>query len=128
MSTKEEIDSLSNKIIGAAIEVHRLLGPGLLESAYEECLSKELDIRGIKVKRQVILPIEYKGIKIESAYRLDLLVEDKIILELKSVAAIEPIHESQLLTYLKLTKLWLGLVINFNVPLLKGGIKRIVNG
>ena len=128
MSTKEEIDSLSNKIIGAAIEVHRLLGPGLLESAYEECLSKELDIRGIKVKRQVILPIEYKGIKIESAYRLDLLVEDKIILELKSVAAIEPIHESQLLTYLKLTKLWLGLVINFNVPLLKDGIKRIVNG
>jgi len=128
VSTKEEIDSLSNKIIGAAIEVHRLLGPGLLESAYEECLSKELDIRGIKVKRQVILPIEYKGIKIESAYRLDLLVEDKIILELKSVAAIEPIHESQLLTYLKLTKLWLGLVINFNVPLLKDGIKRIVNG
>ena len=128
MSTKEEIDSLSNKIIGAAIEVHRLLGPGLLESAYEECLSKELDIRGIKVKRQVILPIEYKGIKIESAYRLNLLVEDKIILELKSVAAIEPIHESQLLTYLKLTKLWLGLVINFNVPLLKDGIKRIVNG
>lgn len=128
MGTKEEIDSLSNKIIGAAIEVHRLLGPGLLESAYEECLSRELELRGIKVQRQVILPIEYKGIKIESAYRLDLLVEDRIIIELKSVAAIEPIHESQLLTYLKLTKLWLGLVINFNVPLLKDGIKRIVNG
>ncbi|MBT1071324.1 GxxExxY protein [Pelotalea chapellei] len=128
MSAKEEIDFLSNKIIGAAIEVHRLLGPGLLESAYEECMSRELELRGIKVKRQVMLPIEYKGIKIDSAYRLDLIIEDCIILELKSVSAIEPIHESQLLTYLKLTKLWLGLVINFNVPLLKDGIKRIVNG
>jgi len=128
VNTKEEIDVLSNKIIGAAIEVHRLLGPGLLESAYEECLSRELELRGIKVKRQVILPLEYKGVKIESAYRLDLLVENTIILELKSVTTIEPIHESQLLTYLKLTNLWLGLVINFNVPLLKEGIKRIVNG
>ncbi len=127
MSTKENLDELSNRIIGAAIEVHRFLGPGLLESAYEECLCRELELREIVYKRQVPLPIEYKGIRVDSAYRLDLLIEDAIIVELKAVNMIEPIHEAQLLTYLRLTNLWLGLIINFNVSLLKNGIKRIVN-
>lgn len=126
--TKDEVDRLSKEVIGAAIEVHRHLGPGLLESVYEECLCRELEIRGINFQRQISLPIKYKGTRIDAAYRVDLLIDEQIILELKSVARIEPIHEAQLLTYLKLTNLWLGLVINFNVPLLKDGICRIVNG
>lgn len=124
---KEE-DKLSNEIIGAAIEVHRNLGPGLLESAYEECLCRELSIRNISFERQKILPVSYKGVKLDCGYRLDVVVGGLVILELKAVDRIEPIHEAQLLTYLKLSDLRLGMLINFNVPILKNGIKRIANG
>ncbi len=120
-------DALSNKIIGAAIEVHRVLGPGLLESAYEECLCRELSLRDIKFERQKSLPVAYKGVNLDCGYRLDILVEHLVILELKAVSRIEPIHEAQLLTYLKLAGLKLGLLLNFNVPVMKSGIRRIVN-
>ncbi|MEA2083542.1 MAG: GxxExxY protein [Thermodesulfobacteriota bacterium] len=120
-------DALSNKIIGAAIEVHRVLGPGLLESAYEECLCRELSLRDIKFERQKSLPVAYKGVKLDCGYRLDILVEQLVILELKTVNRIEPIHDAQLLTYLKLADLKLGLLLNFNVPVMKAGIRRIVN-
>ncbi|MBF0103279.1 MAG: GxxExxY protein [Desulfobacterales bacterium] len=125
MNTEE--DKLSNEIIGAAIEVHRHLGPGLLESAYEECFCKELSIRKIEFERQKKLPVIYKGMNLDCGYRLDIVVKNLVIIELKAVNKIEPIHEAQLLTYLKLTKLKLGLLVNFNVILLKNGIKRIVN-
>lgn len=128
MNTKEKADLLSNQVIGAAIEVHRHLGPGLLESAYEECLCHELSLRKVPHARQVPLPVEYKGIKLECGYRLDVLVDSLVILELKAVEQLDPIHEAQLLTYLRLSKLWLGLLINFNVPVVKNGIKRLVNG
>ena len=121
-------NDISGKITGAAIEVHKHLGPGLLESAYEECLCRELDLRGIDFKRQVPLPLNYKGLKLDCGYRLDLLVEDKVIVELKTVEAIAPIHEAQILTYLKLRDIRLGLIINFNVPLLVEGIRRLVKG
>ena len=114
---KEE-DSLSKEIIGAAIEVHRHIGPGLLESAYEECLCKELEIRGIVFERQQPLAVVYKGITLDCGYKLDIVVERKVILELKSVNNIESIHEAQLLTYLRLAALKLGVLINFNVPIL----------
>ena len=118
---------LTGKIIGAAIEVHKALGPGLLESSYEECLSHELKLRRVPFERQVSLPVEYKGVKLDCGYRLDLLVDKKVVLELKAVDRIERIHEAQLLTYLKLGGWSVGLLINFNVPVLKTGIKRIVN-
>ena len=121
-------NDISGKIIGAAIEVHRYLGPGLLESAYEECLCRELELRGINFERQVPLPLNYKGLKLDCGYRLDLLVEDKVIVELKTVEAIAPIHEAQMLTYLKLRDVQLGLIINFNARLLVEGIRRLVNG
>ena len=124
---KEE-DKLSKEIIGAAIEVHRYLGPGLLESAYEECLCRELAIREITFERQKPLAVSYKGVKLDCGCRLDVVVGGLIILELKAVDQVESIHEAQLLTYLKLSDLKLGILINFNVPLLKDGIKRIVNG
>ena len=124
---KEE-DKLSKEIIGAAIEVHRNLGPGLLESAYEECLCRELSICGIAFERQKSLSVSYKGVKLDCGYRLDIVVGGLIILELKAVDQVEPIHEAQLLTYLKLSNLKLGILINFNVPILRDGIKRIVNG
>ncbi len=120
-------DELPNLVIGAAIEVHRHLGPGLLESAYEECLCHELALSIISFERQKSLPVIYKGVHLDCGYRLDMLVEKLIIVELKTVEHIEPIHEAQLLTYLKLSGLWLGLLINFNVPILKQGIRRIVN-
>jgi GxxExxY protein len=123
----EEANRLSKVIIGAAIAVHRELGPGLLESAYEACLHYELSQQGLRVERQVPQPLIYKGIHLDCGYRLDLLVEDLVILELKTVESLQPIHDAQLLTYLKLKKLWLGLLINFNVPILKNGIKRLVN-
>ena len=123
---KEE-DKLSNEVLGAAIEVHSHLGPGLLESAYEECLCRELYIRGLTFERQKPLAVSYKGVKLDCGYRLDIVVGGLVILELKAVDKIEPIHEAQLLTYLRLTALKLGILINFNVPLLKDGIKRIVN-
>jgi GxxExxY protein len=124
----ERENELSQQIIGAAIAVHRELGPGLLESTYEACLEYELLERKIAVQRQVPQPVIYKGVKLECGYRIDLLVENSIIVELKTVEQLAPIHESQLLTYLKLRHLWLGLLINFNVPILKQGIKRLVNG
>ena len=120
-------DELSNEIIGAAIEVHRNLGPGLLESAYEECLCYELAHRGIKYERQKLLPVAYKGTKLDCGYRLDVVVNDLVVLELKAVDQVQPIHSAQLLTYLKLSNLKLGIMINFNVTALKNGIKRIVN-
>ena len=119
-------NEISNKIIQAAIEVHRHLGPGLLESAYEECLCYELSKMGLSFKRQQSLPVEYKGIKLDCGYRLDLVVEEKVIVEVKSVEKLLPIHQAQLLTYLRLSELKLGLLINFNSALLKDGIKRMV--
>ncbi len=122
------INKLTQTIIGAAIEVHRTLGPGLLESAYEECLCKELTLQQISFERQRPLPLEYKGVKLECGYRLDLLVADTVVLEVKSVDAIIPIHEAQLLTYMKLGGWKVGLLINFNVPVLKQGVRRLVLG
>ncbi|CAN5397188.1 GxxExxY protein [soil metagenome] len=122
-----ELNDLTEKIIGCAIKVHRALGPGLLESAYEVCFVHELRKAGLKVERQVPLPIVYDGIELDACYQLDIVVEDLIILELKAVERIMPIHEAQLLTYLKLTNKKLGLLINFNVELLKNGIKRRMN-
>ncbi len=121
-----QFDELSKAIIGCAIEVHRELGPGLLESAYEQCLAHELRLQGIPFELQKTMPVDYKGVLIDCGYGLDLLVDGKIIVELKAVSALEPIHEAQLLTYLKLAKVKIGLLINFNVQLLKEGIKRFV--
>jgi GxxExxY protein len=125
---KERANEISQQIIGAAIAVHRELGPGLLESAYETCLKYELKQTGLAVESQVLQPVSYKGLALECGYRLDVLVEDLVIVELKAVEALLPIHDAQLLTYLRLRNLWLGLLINFNVPILKHGIKRLVNG
>ena len=121
------INQLSSKIIGAAIEVHKGLGPGLLESAYEECLCHELNIQGLSFIKQKSLSIDYKGKKLDCGYRLDIVVENTIILELKACERIESIHKTQLLTYLKLSGLNLGLILNFNVPVMKDGIVRIVH-
>jgi|ERR1700690_461166 GxxExxY protein len=120
-------EDLTGKIIGAAIEVHRVLGPGLLESAYEECLCRELNLREIAFQRQVPLPVEYKDVKLDCGYRLDLVVQDAVILELKCVEQLLPVHDAQLLTYLKLTRKRVGIIINFNVAtLVRGGIVRKV--
>jgi len=119
---------ISNKVILAAIEVHRALGPGLLESVYEECLCQELKLTGLSFERQKVLPLQYKGVQLDCGYRLDLVVEETVLLELKSVSSFEAIHGAQMLTYLKLTGLKLGLLLNFNVPMLRDGIKRMVNG
>ena len=122
------LNSISDKIIGAAIEVHKELGPGLLESVYEACLYHELKKQGVSVDCQVDLPIIYKGEITNKTYRIDMLVENCVIVELKSVDTINPIHEAQLLTYMKLLNINLGLLINFNVELLKNGIKRRILG
>lgn len=119
-----DLNEITEQIIGAAIEVHRVLGPGLLESAYEECLCHDLTLSGISFQRQRPLPVEYKGIQLECGYRLDLLVENGVVVEIKAVSAIEPIHEAQLLTYLRIGGWKVGLLINFNVPVLKSGIRR----
>jgi GxxExxY protein len=124
MRTENE---LTEKIIGAAIEVHRHLGPGLLESAYDECLCYELSLSGLRFQRQVSLPVGYKGLRLDCAYRLDLLVEDLVIVEIKAIDELAPIHQAQLLTYLKAADKKVGLLLNFNVTVLKDGIKRIVN-
>lgn len=121
-----EFDALSRKVIGCAIEVHRQLGPGLLESTYEQCLSHELLDHGIFYTAQTALPVYYKGRKIDCGYRIDLLIEDRLIIELKSVEKLQRIHTAQLLTYMKLAKMNTGLLINFNVEILKTGIKRFV--
>jgi len=130
ISTKTDIDELnrlSSETIGAAIEVHRNLGPGLLESAYESCLSWELRQRGFDVEKQVPVPIRYKGLTLDEGYRIDLLVEKKLMLELKSIDKLQPIHMAQVLTYLKMTGLKMALILNFNVLFMRSGIKRIVN-
>lgn len=126
--SKALANELSRQIIGAAIEVHRELGPGLLESAYEACLCHELALRGTPFERQVPLPVLYKGVKIDCAYRLDILVAELVVIEIKAVESLASIHDAQLLTYLRLSNLWLGLLINFNVEFVKDGIKRLVNG
>lgn len=118
-------EQLTEAIIGAAIEVHRELGPGLLESVYEECLSYELRFRNLTVQRQVDLPIVYKGIELSCGHRMDLVVEDAVVIELKAVEQLLPIHEAQLLTYLRLSGKRVGLLLNFNTALLRNGIKRM---
>ncbi len=119
-----EINEITSQIIGAAIEVHKQLGPGLLESAYEACLAYELIDRGLQIEHQKPLPVRYKDVQLDAGYRLDLLVQDIVIVELKAVEKILPIHEAQILSYLKLSGIKVGLLINFNVKLLKNGIKR----
>jgi len=118
---------LTKQIIGAAIEVHRVLGPGLLESAYEERLCHELCLRGLKFERQRHLPTKYKGVKLDCGYRPDVVVAGKVGLKLKTVEAITPIHKAQLLTYLRLSEIKVGFIMNFNVPVLKDGIQRLVS-
>lgn len=119
-------NDLTRDIIGAAIEVHKLLGPGLLDSAYEECLAREFVLRGIRFERQKPSPVIYKDVKLECGYRMDFLVDGKIVVELKAVEAVAPVHEAIVLTYLRLSGCRLGLLINFNVPVLKDGIQRFI--
>ena len=119
------MDALTNQVIGCAIEVHKHLGPGLLESSYEQCLLYELAQAGLNPQAQVELPVAYKGIDLNAGYRLDILIPNQLILEIKSVARIEPVYSAQLMTYLKLTGVSRGLLINFNVPKLVDGVKRI---
>ncbi len=121
-----EFDDLSNRVIGAALEVHKNLGAGLLESAYEAALAYELQERNISFKQQASLPVQYKNIEIDCAYRIDLLIENMLIVELKAVEKVLPIHQAQLMTYMKLANIPTGLLINFNTKLLKNGIKRVV--
>src|SRR6266849_9251037 len=127
MRENDRFDEISHRIIGAAIEVHRNLGPGLLESAYQSCLAFELKQLGLKVEEQKFLPVLYKQVKLDCGYRLDLVVEDEIIVEVKAIEKLLPIHDAQLLSYLRLTRKKVGLLMNFHVPVLKDGLKRIVN-
>ena len=121
------VNQITQKIIGAAIEVHRHLGPGLLESTYEECLAKELELTNLSFQRQRALPVVYKDLQLDCAYRVDFFIANQIVVELKSVDEIHPIHIAQLLTYLRLMDKQVGLLINFNVPILREGIRRVVN-
>ncbi|MFH1747771.1 MAG: GxxExxY protein [Planctomycetota bacterium] len=125
-NSSSEHDPLTGAIIWAAIEVHRELGPGLLESAYEECLAYELTQAGLAFRRQVALPVSYKQVRVEVGFRADLIVEGQVVVELKAVDRLAPVHEAQLLTYLRLTGLKTGLILNFNVPVLRDGIVRMV--
>ncbi len=127
MTERENLDQITENIIGAAIEVHRALGPGLLESAYEACLTFKLAQRGLKVEQQKPLPVVYRDVKLDCGYRLDLLVEEAVIVEGKAIDRLIPIHQAQLLSYLKLSGCKVGLLINFNVRVLKDGIRRVVN-
>ena len=120
-------NEISNKILGCAIEVHKQLGPGLLESAYQECLFIELKEQGLKVRKEVPMPITYKDVKLDHGYRIDLLVEEKVVIEIKTVELLNDVHTAQVLTYLKLGGYKLGLLLNFHVSILKNGIKRIIN-
>lgn len=124
----DELNRITRVIIDSAIAVHRELGPGLLESTCEACPAYEVADRGMKVETQKALPVQYRDVRLDCGYRIDLLVEDRVIVELKSVERLEPIHQAQLLSYLKLSDCKVGLLINFNVNLLKNGIKRLVNG
>jgi GxxExxY protein len=121
-----ELNNLTREIIGGAIEVHKHLGPGMLESAYEECLSYELKSRGLSIERQKPVPVVYKEVRLECGYRIDILVNDMVIVELKSVDALARIHEAQILTYMRFAKKNIGLLMNFNITVLKNGIKRYV--
>jgi GxxExxY protein len=125
---RRKLNELSGKVIGLCIEIHRELGPGLLESAYEECLAYELSKAGLRFKRQRALPVHYKEVQLDCGYRLDFVIEDALIIELKAATELHPIHEAQMLTYLKLDKKHLGLLINFNVPVLTKGVKRVACG
>src|SRR6266849_3921521 len=127
MRENDRFDEISHRIIGAAIEVHRNLGPGLLESAYQSCLAFELKQLGVKLEEQKPLPVIYKDMRLDCGYRLDLVVEDEIIIEVKAIEKLVPIHEAQLLSYLRLAKKRVGFLMNFHVPVLKNGLKRIVN-
>jgi GxxExxY protein len=122
-----ELNKITEDIIGAAMDVHKAIGPGLLESAYEECLCHELQLRNLRFQRQVSLPVKYKNVRLDCGYRIDILVAGAVIVELKAIERIEPIHKAQILTYLKLSECSVGLLINFNVPVLNSGIQRIVN-
>ncbi len=124
----KRVNALTGEIIGSAIEVHRTLGPGLLESVYEECLCHELALRGIAFERQLPLPVVYKGVRLDCGYRIDLLVEDSVVVEVKAVREILPVHEAQLLTYLRLGGWRIGLLLNFNTPVLRHGVRRMVLG
>jgi GxxExxY protein len=117
---------LTHEIIGSAIEVHKCLGPGLLESAYEICMAHEFTLRGLRFEKQKPLPVVYKGVKLEEGYRIDLLVEGRIVIELKAIEKLAPIHDATLLTYLRLSECKIGLLINFNVPVLTDGVRRLV--
>ena len=128
MTERERLNGITEEIIGAAIQVHRVLGPGLLESAYEACLAFELGRRGLNVEQQKPLPLIYETVKLECGYRIDLLVEGLVVVEIKSVDALAPIHEAQVMSYLKLSGCKLALLINFNVRVLKDGIRRFVSG
>jgi GxxExxY protein len=125
--SKEEIELIAKQLVDSMLAVHRELGPGLLESTYQACLAQEIAARGIEVYCEVELPVKYKGLEIEAGYRLDMLVADSIVIENKSVQAFLPIHEAQLLTYMKLSGCRLGFLVNWNIPLIKDGIKRMVN-
>jgi len=128
MTERERLNGITKNIIGAAIQVHSALGPGLLESAYEACLAFELGKRQLRAEQQKPLPLVYEQVKLDCGYRIDLLVEGSVVVEVKSVDALAPIHEAQVITYLKLSGCKLALLINFNVPVLKDGIRRFVNG
>ena len=123
----QNVNSITQKIIGSAITIHKELGPGLLESSYEACMAYELAQQNLKVERQKGLPVIYHGVKLDCGYRIDFLVEDRVIVELKAVEKLEPIHEAQILSYLKLSNCEVGLLINFNVKLIKYGIRRFLN-
>lgn len=125
--SKDQIELIAHEIVGSALEVHKQMGPGLLESVYVECLMRELFLRNISVQKQVRLPLLYKGMKLDKEFYIDILVEELIIIEVKACECLLPVHEAQLLSYLKLADLNLGFLINFNIPLLKNGIKRMVN-
>ena len=127
MEDKDRLDQITRRIIGAAIEVHKMVGPGLLESAYQACLAFEVRQRGLKAEEQVPLPVLYKDVKLDCGYRLDLLVEDSVIVEIKAVDQLSPIHDAQILSYLRITHKHVGLLINFHNRVLKNGLKRIVN-
>ena len=127
VSVPAEVETLATASVDAALAVHRELGPGLLESAYEACLAHELELRGITVQRQLPVPLDYRGVRIEVGFRADLLLDTRLLLELKAVEAVSPLHRAQVITYLKLLKLPLGLLINFNSLLLKDGLERILN-
>ena len=127
MKDAEALDQVTRKIIGAAINVHRALGPGLLEGTYEACLAYELVQLGLKVERQKELPVHYRGVIIDCGYRLDLLVEDEVVIEVKAVEQLLPVHQAQVMSYLRMSGFRVGLLLNFNVRVLKQGLKRIVN-